>query len=279
MINSYHTSRMNRPLDDEQLNRIAPSIFADQPWRDRSERYRFVPTINVVNALRDAGYFPVKAMQSRSRIPGKGEFTKHMIRFRSKLNGFEVNDTIPEIVLINSHDGTSAYKMMMGLFRLVCSNGLVVADKTIDSIHVRHVGDRDLCQEVIDVSGKIIEEAPKTIDTMNRWGAIELNRPEQLAFANAAAEVYETAIDVQPERWITARRFADQPKQDGSRDLWKTYNVIQENMLKGGLYGRNSNGRRTSTRQIKSVDRDVKLNRALWTLTEQMEALKTGAAA
>src|SRR5262249_24374538 len=115
-------------LDDDQLRRRAPSIFAASRWERMSGRYRMVPTIDVVGMLRDRGFLPVRADQSRSSIPGKGDFTRHMIRFRHAefVSPLTVGAEVPELVLVNSHDGTSAYKFLAGIFRLICRNGMVV---------------------------------------------------------------------------------------------------------------------------------------------------------
>src|SRR5262249_39803793 len=110
-------------LDDDQLRRRVPSVFATAPWGGMSGRYRMVPTIDVVGMLRDRGFLPVRAEQSRTLVPGKGEFTRHMIRFRSAdlMAPLAAGAEIPELVLVNAHDGTSAYKFLAGIFRLVCS--------------------------------------------------------------------------------------------------------------------------------------------------------------
>lgn len=265
-------------LSNEQLQRLSPSVFALEPWQAQSKNYRFIPTINVIDALRDAGFHPVRAQQSRSRIEGKANFTKHMLRFR-QLNpvAYQVNDIIPEIVLINSHDGTSSYQMSLGLFRLVCSNGMVVQDANLDNIRVTHRGDRDLCQNVIDVSAQIIGEAPKALELVNRWQSLTLQAPERLALAEGAKALNDTTIDFSPERLLNYRRYADAPKPDGSSDLWKTFNVIQENLIRGGVRGRTTNNRIMRTRAVTSVDRDVKLNKALWTLAAKMAEIKTSA--
>src|SRR6266403_2854016 len=105
-------------LTNDQIMKAAPSVFALEPWERMSEKYKFIPTIQVVDAMRDNGFMPVRAGQSRSRIPGKAEFTKHLLRFRHvdymDTSGRVVGDEIPEIVLMNSHDGTSAYKLNAG---------------------------------------------------------------------------------------------------------------------------------------------------------------------
>lgn len=198
-------------LSNDQLKRFAPSIFALEPWQEQSEHYRFIPTIQVIDALRDSGFYPVKAQQSRSRVPGKQEFTKHLLRFRQD-GDYQVKDILPEIVLINSHDGTSSYQLSLGLFRLVCSNGLTVADSMLQSIRVTH---RGLCQGVIDASFEVIADAPKALDTVNRWRSIELSTPEQTAMAETALGLYDSTIKVRPDQMLYARRKEDSAVNGG----------------------------------------------------------------
>ena len=114
--------RSDYPLSDDQIRRVAPSIFADAPHQSRSERYAYIPTAAVLTELRKEGFQPFMVTQTRVRDEGKREHTKHMLRLRhaSQINGAEAN----EIVLLNSHDGTSSYQMLAGQFRFVCSNGL-----------------------------------------------------------------------------------------------------------------------------------------------------------
>ena len=70
------------PLTLDQIRHAAPSVFADQPWQAMSEKYRFFPTSEIVVGLMANGFVPVRAQQSNSRIPGKKDYTRHMLRFR-----------------------------------------------------------------------------------------------------------------------------------------------------------------------------------------------------
>ncbi len=269
---AINTNTTLATLSDDQLHRSAPSIFASTPWHRMSDRYRFVPTIEVVDMLRDRGFLPVRAQQSRSRIEGKGAFTKHLVRFRHDSLIDTQGDEIPELVLVNSHDGTSSYQLMAGIFRLVCSNGLVVQSADFGSIRVHHSGGQDFQQRVIDATYQIVEEAPRTMAAIEEWKAIELSRPQQLALAEAAMEIRPNE-SIRPAHLLTARREADYTDSEGRRDLWRTANVLQENLLQGGVQGRNATGRKVRTRPIKSVGEDVRVNRALWTLTAKMAEL------
>ena len=272
------------PLSDDQLRRLTPSAFATGKHESRSERYTYIPTSAVVDGLRANGFTPTFAKQGRSRIAGKADFTKHLIRFRyagQEGAARKVGDVFPEVVLVNSHDGTSAYQLMAGTFRLVCLNGMVVADRDLTTIKVPHKG--DVVGQVIDGSYTVLEESIRALGQVNVWASVTLSGDERLALAEAAhvlrfgdAEAGEPATPVKPEQLLAARRYADT-----ARDLWTTTNVLQENAIRGGLtaWGRDANNRprRITTRPVNGIDQDVKLNRALWLLGERMAALKGAA--
>ena len=260
-------ARQTFALDNDALMKAAPSIFAVTPWEGMSTRYKLAPTIEVVEMLRGNGYLPVKAMQSRARTPGKSEYTKHLIRFRPAdlLTGdLATGELFPEVVMVNSHDGTSAYKFMTGLFRLVCGNGMIVQSEDTGSISVRHSGGQDFEQRIIDVSYEVLDHAPRALEQVKTFQQIQLSPPQREIFAAAAHELTDNE-SIEPPQLLHARRQADI-----GPDLWKTSNVVQENLTQGGLRGRSPSGRKYTSRAVKSVSEDVRINRALWTLTERM---------
>ncbi len=267
------TTTVPAVLSRDDLRHLAPSVFAGQPWHGMSGRYRMVPTIEVVDILRDRGFFPVKARQSRTRIPEKGDFTRHLIRFRhaDHLEPVTVGQETPELVLTNSHDGTSAYRFMAGIFRLVCGNGLTVQSADFGSISVRHSGGSDFRERIIDATYRVVEETPRTLEKIGAWKQIELSRPRQEAFAAAASELKPNP-SITPSHLLIPRRL-----EDDRPDLWHTVNRVQENMIKGDLRAMNANGRRIRTRPIRSVDADIRINRALWRLAEELAKLASAA--
>ncbi len=262
---------MTTTLTRDQLRSATPSVFASTPYEGMSPRYRMVPTIEVVDILRERGFQPVKAVQSRSRIEGKQAYTRHMIRFRHAdyLTPQTVGTELPELVLSNSHDGTAAYRFASGIFRLVCSNGLVVASSDFGSISVKHSGGSDFHDRIIDATFRIVEDTPKVLEQIETWKQLALPAPVQHAYAEAAHVLLDTP-HVTPEQLLAPRRTEDQPGPDGSRSLWGTFNTVQESMLKGGIQGKTNTGRRTTTRPVKAVERDLKLNKALWTLAAKL---------
>lgn len=272
-----------RPMTIEEVGRHAPSALAVAPHESRSARYAYIPTIDVIRGMEKAGFLPFKATQSTTRDESRREFTKHMIRFRhmDMNRAMAVGDTIPEIVLVNSHDGTSAYKLMAGLFRLVCSNGMIVADSLQAQISILHVG--NVVEEVVNGSLAIAGNVQKAIGRAEDWSRLQLTSGEQNAFASAAHTLRFGDAEGNVKTPITASQLLQaNRREDVGNDLWKTFNRVQENAIKGGLTAvqRDANGnrvRRVSSREVKGIESDVKLNRALWQLAERMAELKTAA--
>lgn len=253
------------PLTNEALYRVAPSIFAEEKHDSRSDRYTYIPTIQVIDGLRSEGFLPFSACQSKSRIEGKSEFTKHMIRLRQQdqILAPEAN----EIILINSHDGTSSYQMLAGMFRFVCQNGMVTGN-TVEDIRVQHRG--NIVDNVIDAAYTIVDQFDLANESMGAMKEIQLSKPEQEIFAESAL-----ALKYGEEQPITPRQIL-LPKRldDGGNDLWSKFNVVQENLIRGGQRGRAASGKRVTTRPVQSIDNNVKLNRALWILADGMAKLK-----
>lgn len=272
--------RAEQPLDEDHMRAAAPSIFASGKHVSRSERYTYIPTIEVLRELRNEGFEPFMVAQSRSRIEGKSEFTKHMIRMRHATGitpQARVRPEVNEIILINSHDGASSYQMLAGVFRFVCCNGMVVGDIAED-IRIPHKG--NIQNEVIEGAFCVLEDFEIVDEHAEAMKSIQLESHEEQAFATAALALRfgeRSASDrgVQPAPPITATQLtqAQRPEDLGS-SLWSTFQRVQENLIRGGQAGRSAQGRRLTTRPVGSIDRSVSLNRALWILAEEMRRLK-----
>lgn len=272
-------------LELAQVREVVPSIFAPDKHSSRSERYTFIPTGDILAGLMSEGFLPTEVRQGGSRIEGKAQFTKHMIRLRHRdyaPNVVGVSDTLyPEIVLSNSHDGTGAYVMDAGAYRVLCKNAMV-ASSSFYQVKLPHKG--DILHNVIEGAFKVVKELPRIIDTAREWKALGLSHGEQLAFAKAAAHlrwepeevngrVQETA-PIEPAALLNVRR-----REDRGDDLWLTFNRTQEALLTGGntYVQRDAEGRRKARRTVRPVNGvsdNRQMNQALWTLAEEMKKLK-----
>jgi len=272
-VMSSHNVRSMTALTNDQIRAYAPSVFAHQPWHKMSDKYAFIPTIQVVEKMRAEGFVPVQAMQSRTRIPGKGDFTKHLLRFRDVRQGdkpltLALGQVYPELVLTNSHDGASAYKLDSGLFRLICTNGMVVGDGVVNHINVRHSGKPD---GIIDATYEIVDQMPKVIESVESFQRLRLEAPQAQAFAEAALALRydEGQAPIAPAQVLQPRR-----REDQDPTLWNTFNRAQEALVNGGVRGRNPESRRrVRTRAVEGISENTRLNKALWTLAERMREL------
>ena len=258
--------RSDRPLTNEQILQAAPSVFAVEAHESRSSRYAYIPTSDIVNGLRGEGFMPFFVCQAKSRIEGKTEFTKHMLRFR--FANQIMSDTANEIILLNSHDGTSSYQMLAGCFRFVCHNGLICGE-TIEDLRIRHSG--NVLDNVIEGAYRIVDEFEQVDAAKELMRSIALHPRQQNAFANAALALrYDPAdnIPILGHQLNLARR-----DEDRGDDLWRTFNRVQENIMQGGLQGFNRHGGKVTTRKVTGLSATVAINRGLWTLAEEMAKL------
>jgi hypothetical protein len=154
-------------ISDDEMRRFAPSVFASQPIEGVSERYSFLPTSSILNGMCENGWVPVRAQERSVRTEARRGFQKNVVRFArvEHLQTWEKNQVRPEVVLVNSHDKSSAYQLHCGLFRLVCTNGMVVA--TFQRISIKHSGFNP--DSVIEASFKVLGAVP---DIMNKVQAV-----------------------------------------------------------------------------------------------------------
>lgn len=256
------------PLTDEQLRAVVPSAFAAEKHENRSARYTYIPTIDVLAGLRREGFAPFMACQTRSRDAGQRAHTKHMLRLR-RPDAADTGET-PEVILINSHNGTTSYQMLAGIFRFVCCNGLAVGD--CEEIRVSHTG--DIVGRVIEGAYTVVNDFERVQAATAQMKAIDLAPAESLAFARSALTLRwpDSATPVTPEQVLKPRR-----REDLGTDLWTTLNTVQEHLIQGGDTRPAAHGRRTRTRPVKAIAQNVALNRALWSLAAEMAKIKQAA--
>ena len=255
-------------LTDSELRSQAPSIFASGPSDGVSKRYIFVPTARIVEGLRQQGWVPVSVEEQTIRLQYRRGFQKHLLRLRLAEQMRTLSEWNVEMVVVNSHDGGCAYQLHAGLFRRVCSNGLVIADSSFEAIRFRHAGlDPD---HVVQASFRVIDFMPKVAAQVGRFRDTALGSDESFRFARRALLLrYPTvaAAPVDPETLLRPRRTEDE-----GRDLWTTFNRVQENLIRGGLSDshRDRRGKLRSIRCLRGIDSKVSLNKGLWGLAERL---------
>lgn len=248
----------NRTYTLDEIKQIAPSVFTEQKAPHLTDKYIQTPTSRVVEDLMRLGWQVTKVQEIKAR-KGKG-FQKHIVVFRNPdimIRGNNGDDSFPQILLTNSHDGKSAFNFRVGIFRLVCSNGLVVSDADFNNLSIRHINYTfESLQEKIN---GVIEKLPGLVQKINLFKSKELTQEQMIEFATKAATLRNkqvvNAIDL-----LNATR-----EQDNGNDLWVVFNRVQEKILGGGYnYGRKNR----KARSITNFQQDIKVNEQLFELAE-----------
>lgn len=250
----------------EQLKEQIPAIFSDRPAGHTSPSYSFVPTHKIVTNLLAKGWVIDSARCPNFREEDRRESGKHEITFsheKFNVEKAELGHLKPVMRLINSHDWSSRFSFLVGLYRKMCANGLYISQGEIEQVNMRH---DDIPSDIDNLVDKFEVMATATCDKASRWRQINLGKPKQLEFAESAIRLrFGNKADADPNSVLFARRTADQ-----GDDLWNVFNRVQENLIRGGF----QNGNRKS-REIKNIDRDRDLNERLWALAELMSSWAT----
>ena len=256
--------RSNTPISLDEIRQNVPSAFATRPREDTtSEKYTHISTSNVLEAMLDAGYGVSRAQQKRTHDSAAMPFARHLLAFRplDSFNELSVGDAIPEVILINGHDGRCAYQLFAGIFRLVCENGMITGDN-FAGFRIAHRG--DIVQGVISASEQIWQMLPKLAEWQRRASETILGSTTQLAFAEDAMKIrFGTQRPFLAGELLKVRR-----REDEGDDLWHVFNRIQENAMNGGIAGKSATGRHVVSKPINRVTKDVIFNQKLWNTAE-----------
>jgi Domain of unknown function (DUF932) len=259
---SEHSHAFRHPsLNLEQLAHKVPAAFSDHAAETTSGNYVFISTKELVTALLDAGFAATQARQSGAR-KGNPAYVRHMLRFQHTRESVTLVDAIPQIALINSHDGKCSYQLRAGLYRPICTNGMLTRLGDFGLIHVPHRG--NVVQNVVDGALALMRDFSRVGAVIERMAALQLTQEQRVQYANAALLVrYVRGAHqpITPEQVLVPRRSAD-----SGNDLWRVFNVVQENVMRGGLAGRSANGRAVQSHAINAIREDVRINNELWQL-------------
>lgn len=251
-------------LSDAQLRDYVPGAFATAPRGDVSSRYGFVNTYSVIEAMREHGFVPTHARSYLKRAEDNKGFAKHMIRFRKagdNVKRLMVGDVVPQFILINSHDRSSQFHVLGGLFRLVCANGLMVSHgSNVQPVVVRHTV--SAVDGVLDATGQLIKHQKLVFEHVDEMKGTKLDEKQARLFAEQALALRPTrAGSIDSTLLLQPRR-----SEDAGMDVWSVYNRCQENLMRGGLAGVTSNNRAVITRGVDSINADIQINAGLWRL-------------
>lgn len=272
---SLKTNEMMTPMTKEEVRTACPYAFAEAPTNPAvSGKYIYANTETVMDDMAKMGWYPVEAKQCRQKKNSSGIRSFHIIAFQNDnvkvLNPNGGTEAYVRIILQNSHDGFNSFKFMMGLYRCVCSNGLVVCDAEFASFAIRHIN--YTFEELRDVVANVIATVPNVIDKMNVMNKTTLTDVQKTELAVETYKIRKGLTEedkVQVDKATVTELLTPVRKEDEGNSLWNVFNVLQEKMIKGGFNAMGKNGKARKQRPIKSIKKDAEYNQKLWAIAER----------
>lgn len=263
--------RANRPLTIFEMQKFAPAAFSDKAASDVSKNYAFLSTRNLIETLEKKNILPFAVGQTKTRTDEAKETAKHLIRFRHIDHKLKLGEVVPEIILETSHDAKSSFKFSLGLFRLVCANGLVAPCSILDTIRIKHINANN--SDVIEASFEVLNKSDDAIENAFEMKKKVLTTDDRLSFASKAIGLRWDKSFERPNFEIE-KLLKPKRKVDFDFDLWTTFNVVQENLVRGGIISFKLNElgfpiSRQKTRAVNSISKNLELNKDLWTLANK----------
>lgn len=229
-------------------------IVAQHGANTVSERYGFISTQALLDNLHSIGFQTRSIQTARVRKPERKGFQNHVVRLRheSLLAPTKKGDVVPELVMSNSHDGWSSLRLNVGLYVMVCSNGLVVGEDIYSTRFIH----RNISFEAVNTAAiNLAQMVPMIGEQVERMKERTLTLGEKSNFFTEAAQLrFDTTKSP-----IAALVGSPRRSEDANSSLWSVYNRAQENLLMGTR----------GIRRITSAVRGVDLNKRLWNLAAQ----------
>jgi len=267
----------HQALNDKDLEYLCPVAFKSTMTQNEietlglSKHYSFVPTMRVVNDLRNLGYDVVDAKQVKARKKSTNGYQKHMITLEHPKYKVEGSEEYPQILLTNSHDGGNAFTLSAGIFRLVCSNGLVIKTEDYGSARLVHKGySFEAVQKLVEQFEETMSELLTKITAMKK---VELTKEQQIEFAKKAALLRFTAKSYNEDNIADVVDIDDllnvERKEDAGNGLYEVFNRVQESIVQGKyLYAasgkvKDADTKTRKARPIKNFKQSISVNKKL----------------
>ena len=278
----------NTALSTERIQQLAPAVFSNTKAERLTNRYASLNTSELLPIMADYGYFPMQAAQKKNR-KGETQHSSHMLSFAKTYHTEEVIGAVrPEIILYNSHDGSSSVRLFAGCFRFICSNGIVAGEGFQSRIYhnARAItGFEDMLRNTVDALPTLMERIEKLRQTkllysqaqamaragvQTRWNMF--NTEELVKQPNG---VYATEATVRDALKV-------QRNEDDYMDAFTVFNRIQEAVVRGNAFvksltEKNNEGIMRKARPVNSVSEGIRINSELWDIADAVceEALET----
>ena len=273
------SNEMNRmSMNDVRIK--CPYAFAEAPTNPGvSSKYTYANTETVINDMAKLGWYPVEAKQCRQKKGSKGIRSFHIIAMESDDPRTRIADQYgnPEakvrIIIQNSHDGFNSFRFMVGAYRFVCENGMVIADAQFADFSIRHINYS--FEELRGIVTRVMEGIPATVSSINKMNSIILTDAQKQEMAVETLKIRKGLSE--EDRIVVNNETINElltpiRQEDEGNSLWNVFNMLQEKMIKGIFFAPSKNGKNRKQRPITSIKKDLDYNQRLWEVASQYMA-------
>lgn len=266
------SGNLQKFLTEDEIRQRCPLVFATSPTNDKvSEKYTVANTYTVIQDMEKLGWKVVRAAQRKATKKSSGRFSYHMVALQNpdiKITkqvgeGEEIVDCYPQIILTNSHDGLNCFQFRAGLYRCICSNGLVISDGELSEFKIRHI--YYTFEELRKVVEKIIAALPGRVEKMTQMANVQLTKEQKLEFARKALGIRKGigVEELQADQETYEDLLTPLRKEDEGDSLWNVYNVLQEKITKGGYFEAKEGKKARKVRKVTSFIKELDLSKKI----------------
>jgi hypothetical protein len=250
---------------------LAPQAFATSPAPTVSDKYSFLPTTRIIEDMQTLGWSlcGAKASKSRGKNPIRAEFGMHIVEFfhpNITIKSGDDTEAYIKVVIMNNAMGVGKIRVEVGVFRLVCENGLVIKDADFGSFRLKHRGYS--FEDLQGMINGIVEQLPVAVNKINMFNTVELTKDQQESFATEAIKIRMGNGKVVTVDEIEQVLQATRPEDEGDT-LWCVLNRVQESLIRGGVAFTNERGKTRKSKPLKNFAQDMQVNQDLWELANQ----------
>lgn len=266
------SGNLQKFLTEDEIRQRCPLVFATSPTNSKvSEKYTVANTYTVIQDMEKLGWRVVRAAQRRATKKSSGRFSYHMVALQNpdiKITkqvdgGEETVECFPQIILTNSHDGLSCFQFRVGLYRCICSNGLVISDAELSEFKIRHI--YYSFENLRAVVGRILEALPGKVERMSQMSNVLLSEDQKLDFAKKALSIRKGVKEeeLQADEETYKDLLTPVRKEDEGSSLWNVYNVLQEKIVKGGYTTAEEGKKARKVRKVTSFIKELDFSRRI----------------
>ena len=266
------SGNLQKFLTEDEIRQRCPLVFATSPTNSKvSEKYTVANTYTVIQDMEKLGWKVVRAAQRRATKKSSGRFSYHMVALQNpdiKITkqvdgGEEIVECFPQIILTNSHDGLSCFQFRVGLYRCICSNGLVISDAELSEFKIRHI--YYSFENLRAVVGRILEALPSKVERMSQMNNVLLSEDQKLDFAKKALSIRKGVKEeeLQADEETYKDLLTPVRKEDEGSSLWNVYNVLQEKIVKGGYTTAEEGKKARKVRKVTSFIKELDFSRRI----------------